>query len=288
MAQDMEPRAYSPSPVGLNFFLLGFGRSSGSVLLDPTIPITNIDATTHLPTVGVGHTFGLFGRQSLVTVGLPYVWGHASGDVAEQTRTINRSGLADLHVKFAFNLHGNPARTPAEFRLRKDSLIVGTSLAVIAPTGQYDPSKLINLGTNRWAFKPELGISYPYKKFYFDVYFGAWFFTQNNDFFPGKSVRRQNPITALQGHVSYTFRPRLWLAVDSTWYQGGAASIANGPFSIRLNNSRVGLTLSLPLGKAQSLKLAYSSGATTSRLGSDFTTVGIAWQFAWFGAVPGR
>jgi hypothetical protein len=78
------------------------------------------------------------------------------------------------------------------------------------------------------------------------------------------------------------------LAIDSTWYQGGAASIDNGPFSIRQNNSRAGVTLSLPLGKAQSLKLAYNFGATTSRLGSDFRSVGIVWQFAWFGAVPGR
>jgi Putative MetA-pathway of phenol degradation len=156
---------------------------------------------------------------------------------------------------------------------------------VLAPSGQYDPTKLINLGTNRWAFKPELGISYPYKKFYFDVYCGVWLFTKNADFFPGGLVRQQDPVKAIQGHVSYIFRPQLWLAADMTWYGGGATSVDNGPLSVGQNNSRAGLTLSLPLSKRQSLKAAYSSG-TTSRLGTDFRTPGITWQLAWFGGLP--
>jgi hypothetical protein len=172
-------------------------------------------------------------------------------------------------------------------KLRRRTLIVGTSLSVAAPAGQYDSAKRVNLGTNRWAFKPEVGISYPVSKFDLDAYFGVWLFTRNDDFFPGGRSRTQDPVTALQGHASYTFRPRLWLAADATWYQGGAAAIDEGPSTIRQNNSRAGLTFSVPLGKSQSLKFAYSTG-TTSRLGTDFDTIGIAWQLSWFGAVPSR
>jgi len=283
VAQDLEPRAYSASPVGLNFLVLGFGYSSGSVLFDPTLPLANVKANLNIPSIGYGRTFGLLGREGLVTVGLPYVWGDISGDVAEQNRGIRRFGLADTRIKFSINLRGNPARSPSEFaRFRKRSFIVGTSLTVSAPTGQYDPIKLINIGTNRWAFKPELGISYPVKKrLDLDLYFGAWLFTHNADYFPGKQLRQQDPIVALQGHISYTFRPRLWIAADMTWYRGGAAMVGFGKPTGEQNNSRAGATFSIPLGNRQSLKLAYSAG-TTARIGSDFKTLTAGWQYSWF------
>ena len=283
LAQDLEPRAYSASPVGLNFLVLGFGYSSGSVLFDPTLPISNVNANLNSPSVGYGRTFGLFGRQGLLTAGLPYVWGDISGAVSEQNRSVRRSGLADTRIKFSMNLLGNPARSPREFaRLRKRSFIIGTSLTVSAPTGQYVPSKLINVGTNRWAFKPELGISYPIqKRLDLDLYFGAWLFTNNSDYFPGEQLRKEAPVTALQGHISYTFRPRLWIAGDMTWYRGGAATLNNGSPTGEQNNSRAGVTLSMPLGTNQSFKLAYSAG-TTARTGSNFKTLTATWQYAWF------
>jgi hypothetical protein len=285
-AQELEPRAYSASPVGVNFVVVGFTRSTGSVTFDPTIPITDVEAHLNIPTVGVGHTFGILRRQALITAGLPYVWGDLEGNVAEQRERITRSGLADLRLRFSVNLHGNPARTPQEFaQARRRGIIVGTSLTVQAPAGQYDPAKLINLGTNRWSFKPELGISYPWKKFDLDLYAGAWFFTQTSHFFPGESVRTQDPITTLQGHVSYTIRRQMWFAVDGTWYQGGAGYVNGGPPSTAQSNTRFGATLSLPLSKRQSLKVAYSAGAT-ARTGSNFDTLGVAWQFLWFGLRP--
>jgi Putative MetA-pathway of phenol degradation len=283
LAQDLEPRAYSASPVGLNFLVCGFGYSTGSVLFDPTLPISNVEANLNIPSVGYGRTFTLLGRQGLLTAGLPYVWGDISGAVSEQSRSIRRSGLADTRIKFSINLRGNPARSPTEFALfRKRSFIVGTSLTVSAPTGQYDPRKLINIGTNRWAFKPELGISYPVKKrLDLDVYFGAWLFTHNTDYFPGNLLRRQDPVMALQGHISYTFRPRLWIAADMTWYRGGAATVGHGKPTGEQNNSRAGVTFSIPLGTKQSFKLAYSAG-TSARIGSDFKTLTAAWQYSWF------
>jgi hypothetical protein len=285
-AQELEPRAYSASPVGVNFVVVGFTRSTGSVTFDPTIPITDVQAHLNIPTLGLGHTFGIWGRQALVTAGLPYAWGDLEGKVGEQQQRITRSGLADLRLKFSVNLHGNPARSPQEFAsARRRGFLVGTSLTVQAPTGQYDPAKLINLGTNRWAFKPEVGVSYPWRKFDFDLYGGAWFFAENSRFYPGESLRKQDPITTLQGHISYTIRRQMWVAVDGTWYQGGAGYVNGGAPSGSQNNTRFGATLSLPLSKRQSLKVAYSAGAT-ARTGSNFDALGVAWQFVWFGLRP--
>jgi hypothetical protein len=251
------------------------------VLVDPNLQIEEVNATLYAATMGMGRTFDLAGRQALVTGAVPYVWGHVSGRVAEQRAQIHRSGLTDLRIRLAVNLYGNPARSPKDFaRFRKRTLIVGTSLTVAAPSGQYDSAKLINLGTNRWAIKPELGISYPVKGFDLDAYCGVWLFSANPDFFPGRRNRKQDPVTTIQGHASYTFRARLWLAADITWYNGGSASV-NGVSSEAQNNSRAGVTLSVPMGSHQSVKIAYSTG-TTSRIGTDFDTVGIVWQFAWF------
>ena len=159
--------------------------------------------------------------------------------------------------------------------------IVGTSLTVTSPTGQYDGAKLINLGTNRWAFKPEVGIAVPKGPWDFDAYLGVWFFTDNHDFYPGARTRSQDPVVALQGHASYTFRPRLWAAIDATWYEGGGASLDGGEPSGEMNNSRLGATLSFPMGRSQSFKVAYSSGVAV-RTGTNFRTISIGYQFLRF------
>jgi len=146
------------------------------------------------------------------------------------------------------------------------------------PTGQYDPAKLINLGTNRWAFRPELGFSRPIKKVSVDLYGAAQFFTANKVFFPGQSLRNQDMLVSLQAHLSYTVRRGLWVAFDSTWYGGGATRLNHGPATSRQSNTRLGGTVSLPIGRAQSVKFAYSSGVT-ARFGSNFDTLAVSWQY---------
>ena len=279
-AQDLEPQSYSASPVGLNFVVAGFGRSGGAVLTGPNLQVSDVRATLHNVSLGVGRTFSICGRQALVTAALPYVWGNISGKVFEQSASIRRSGLTDLRVRLSLNLYGNPARTPEEFaRRRRRSLIVGTSLTVIAPSGQYDPAKLINLGTNRFAIKPEIGISYPVSKLDLDAYYGIWVYASNVTFFPNRE-RAQDPVNAIQGHLNYTIRPRLWMAADYTWYSGGRVTIDRVRSPSAVSSSRAGLTLSVPLPQRMSLKFAYSPGLT-ARTGADFNTLQVVWQLSW-------
>jgi len=277
-AQDMEPKAYSASPVGATFLVASGTRSTGAVVTDPTLPVQDVEAGINGLVLGAGTTFGLFGKLALVSAALPYAWGEVSGLVSEDARTITRSGLADARVKLSVNLVGNPAMRAREFAKAPRRTIVGASVTVTAPSGQYDQTKLINLGTNRWAFKPEAGVSVPLGRWDLDAYVGAWLFTRNPDFYPGGLTRSQDPVVAFQAHVSYTFKPRLWLAVDSTWYSGGDAQVEDGPPSGAFNNSRLGATLSLPVGQRHSFKASYSSGVAV-RTGTDFRTVAVAWQW---------
>lgn len=280
-AQEMEPRAYSASPIHTSFAGVAIGLSSGDVLLDPSLPITNVSADIYSATAGYGRVFGLAGRQGLVSVALPYADAHVEGDVNEASQQVRRSGLADLRFRASWNLIGSPALAPREFIAAPRRTIFGISLTVQAPTGQYDRTRLVNLGTNRWAFKPELGVAVPIGGWSLEASGGAWFFTNNGAYYPGSSTRRQDPLTSLQAHVSYTFKPQSWLAVNATWYGGGATTVDDGPPAERFSNSRVGATFSQPVGGHNSLKFAASRG-TSARTGSDFTTYAIAWQIVWF------
>lgn len=278
LAQEMEPRAYSASPTGATFLGVVVTRSTGSILFDPTLPITDVEAAVNGGILGVGATFGFFGKLALLAAAVPYAWGDVSGQVFEETREVTRSGFADMRVKLSINLRGNDAMRLAEFVKTPRRTVVGASLTVAPPTGQYDGTKLINLGNHRWAFKPEFGVSVPRGQWDIDAYAGAWLFTTNDDFFPGGAVRSQDPLFALQGHVSYTVRPRLWLAANATWYAGGRSVVNGGAPSASVNNSRLGVTASLPLGRRQSIKLSYGDGIIV-RSGTNFRTLAVGWQW---------
>jgi hypothetical protein len=281
-AQELEPRAYSPTPVGATFLIASATRSSGGVLTDPTLPIDNVDATLGFLTLAAGHTFSLAGRQAFVVGAVPITWAKVAGDIGEDRRSASRRGLADPRFKLSVILRGSPAMTPAEFaRTPHRSTIVGASISVVPPLGQYDKTKLINLGANRWSFKPEVGISKPVGRWVVDGYAGVWLFTANESFYTGDSTRTQNPIVTIQAHVSYMLTRRAWVAFDGTWYSGGRTNI-DGVDKLDLQrSSRIGATVSLPIKNTQSLKIAYSSGATT-RIGGDFRTVGVSWQMVIF------
>jgi hypothetical protein len=278
--QELEPKAYSASPVGVAFFVAAFARSSGDVVFDPTLPLTDVDARINGTLLATGYTFGLWNRLALVSGALPYAWGDVTGRVFEEARSVTRSGLADARFKLSVNLVGNPAMRAREFSKSPRKTILGASLTATAPAGQYDPTKLINLGTNRWSFKPEVGVAVPKGRWDADAYVGVWLFTDNPDFYPGGQARSQDRVLALQAHVSYTFLPRLWAAIDATWYEGGAARVGGGAPSGSMSNSRLGVTMSLPVGRTQSLKVAYSSGVAV-RTGSNFKTFSVGWQRLW-------
>jgi len=279
-AQQMEPRSYSNAPVGLNFLVAAYQYSWGDVLLDPSLPITNIDAKVNSVVLGYSRYLDLWGQSGTISVALPYATVSANGDVEGQPQTIDRSGFADVAMRFAVNLYGAPALSLPEFRNYQQDTIVGVSLVVTAPTGRYYPDKLINIGTNRWSFKPEVGVSKALGPWTLEGAFGVTFYTDNSEFYPGTSVRHQDPLYALQLHAIYNFNPKLWGALDATYYAGGRTSV-NGTLNEDLqSNTRWGATLAQSLDARNSIKL-YVNAGVYARTGTDFTTIGIAWQYRW-------
>jgi hypothetical protein len=282
-AQDLDPRAYARIPVNVTVVVAGFGYLHGGIVTDATLPLEDLQAEIVSPSLAVVHSFSLFGKTAQASAALPFAWGDASAIIAGTRQSTSRSGFSDMRFRFSWLLLGAPAATIGEVAKAPRKTILGTSLSVVTPTGQYFPEKLINLGTSRWAFKPELALSQPIgKRWLVDFYSGIWLFTKNDSFYPGSSVRTQNPLGSFQGHVSYNIQPLMWVAFDFTYYTGGQSTIDGVEKNDRQSNSRVGATLVLPVGKRHSVKFACSTGAII-RSGADFSSISAGWQTTFLG-----
>lgn len=288
-AQDLAPRAYVITPLGSNAVTASYTYNTGELLFEGTVPITDATGRLSVPMVAYYRSFGLFGRSANVLAALPYGVGTFEGRVLEQERSAYRSGLFDSALRVSVNLVGGPAMPLSQMRQWRQGTLLGLSLKVVAPTGQYDPAKLINLGSNRWTFKPELGASRAFGGHWLlDAYASVFLFSENPEFFSnnpdfgtGRQSQTQDPIGAVEVHLSYDVRPRFWVSLDGNFWYGGKTSL-NGrenPNTLQ-KNSRVGVTASLPLTRRQSVKVSYAQGAYI-RFGGDYRIFSVAWQYSW-------
>jgi hypothetical protein len=267
----------------MNFLIAGYGYGSGSAVADASIPLENASIQTHGPLLAYARALDVWGKSGKIDVVLPYAWLSGSAELAGQPQERDVSGFGDPRMRFSVNFYGAPALSLEEFRHFRQDLIIGASLQVSAPLGQYDDDRLVNIGTNRWAIKPELGISKALGQWTLELSAATTFFTDNDNFL-GSQTRSQDPLYSLQAHVIYNFRSGIWVAVDGTYYTGGRTSVDGVESPDRQDNTRFGLTVALPVNRRNSLKL-YASSGVTARAGGDFDLVGAAWQHRWGGGL---
>jgi hypothetical protein len=268
---------------------LTYAFFSGDLLLDGALPIEGATARASVSSFSFSHSLRVLGRSASFSASLPYGIGNFHGTVAGTETVAYRSGLLDSSYRFSINLKGGRAMDLQEFRKWKQKTVVGASFKLVAPSGQYDPTRLINFGANRWAFKPEAGLSQRWGHWVVDTYGAMWFFTTNHDFFsrnqfsPGTNTQRQNPTFAFEGHLSYDVKPRLWASLDGNFWVGGRVSLngVDNP-NTQQRNSRVGVTVSVPVSQHQSLKGSYNRGAYII-YGGNYQNVSMGWQYSWLG-----
>jgi hypothetical protein len=242
-AQELVPAAYTPAPYGINLLSLAAVYNEGGLAFDPSVPVEDVTAKITGSALGYARTLKFAGRSANIGVIVPYVVGHLEGIYLGEPARADRSGLGDLGFRCAVNLFGAPAMSPQEFSTFRPGTLIGVSLVVRAPAGQYDPSKLVNIGANRWAFKPEIGLVQVMGRWAIDAYLGGWFFTDNTDFFGGKT-RVQDPMISTQFHVRYLFKSGLWGAIDGNFWRGGQTTVDGVVNDDKQHNSRVGATVS--------------------------------------------
>ena len=278
-AQVLEPRLYRNAPKGINAVAFGYSFSRGSLEFDPALPIEDAEGNGSVVPLAYVRTIGLFNRSAKLEVVVPVAWGHYEGFLEGEFRTRDLGGIADPSFRLAVNLLGAPALDAKDFGTFRQKTILGASLQVRPPLGTYDPTKLLNLGSNRWVFRPEIGVSHQWRKWFFELAATLWLFTKNDDFFGGQTLEQQR-LSAYKGSVIRGFKPGLWAALSVGYGTGGKSIVEGIPKNTYQKNWRFGATVSLPVRPGQAIRLFALSGAR-QRVGSDNDVFGVLYQITW-------
>jgi hypothetical protein len=278
-AQELQPRAYTPAPVGVNFFGIAYTHTGGGLLFDPSLPVTDSSVNANTANLSFGQSFAVKGRTAQVLAIVPYIFADVEGLVSGGQEYRRRSGLTDSVFRYAMNIYGAPAMHLPEFAKYEEKTVVGASVTVAAPTGQYDPNVLLNIGMNRWAFKPELGISRAFGKWRLEAAVGAWLYTPNNDFYGG-NIRTQDPLGSIQTHVVRFLPRQSWISFDATFFTGGRSYVGDSVKADYQANTRFGVTYNYRIDRRQAIKVVYFRGATT-RIGNDIQSIGVGYSVIW-------
>lgn len=282
--QDIEPRRWSHLPIGGNFAGAGYAYTTGEIYFDPALRLEDVQFDLQTVAVKYIRSFELLGMSARVDFAQPYQSGNWTGLVNGVPASVDRTGLADTTLRFAVNLLGAPPLAGKEFAAYRASAdhetILGLGLVLQLPTGQYYDEKLINLGGNRFTFRPQLGAVHNWGKWSAELTAAGLFFTDNNDFFNGKRLE-QDPACGLDAHLIYTIRPGLWLA-GSVGYLGGGVTAVDGVSSDNSqSNVGWGFSIGIPITRDLGLKFAYIGTRTQVGTGLDSDTFAIALSVAW-------
>ncbi len=272
-SQDLEPRRWTPLPPGINVIGAGIVGTEGDVFFDPALQVENAEVDANTIAVSYVRSFRLLGRLARFDVAVP--WQHArwSGLLEGQPASATRVGLLDPTVRLSVILAG-AERDPAV----PSHTVLGAAIAVTAPFGEYLEDKLLNLGQNRWVFRPQIGVVHTRGQWSYELTGSVFFYTDNDEFFGG-ATRKQDPLYAVQGHMIRAFgKPGYWAAL-SIGYGGNGQSIID---SNRVDDSQrralSALSFGMPLGSNQSLKFAYVRSRTNTSKGSDTDSLAIGWS----------
>jgi hypothetical protein len=263
----------------VNFVIAGYVRTEDGLAFDPALPLKNPDLQTSSAVLAYGRVIDFWGTSSKVDVVVPYTFLSGSADYFDERIQRDVDGFADTRLRLSVNLLGAPSLSLREFAGYRQKLLVGATVTAWAPTGQYDSSRLVNIGANRWALKGEIGISRAVQRWTFELAGGATFYTDNPDFFGG-SRRAQAPLASLQGSVIYAFRSGIWGSFGATYFNGGRTTVDGVQDRNLQQNWRLGGTLSFPVNRHHSVRL-YANSGVHARTGNNFDALGLAWQVRW-------
>ena len=279
-AVELEPRAYSNIPVGQNFIIASYAYMNGGVTFSPTILIKDAHLEVHNSIFAYARSLDVWGRSGKFDIIIPQAWFSGDALVAGEPRNRVVGGFRDPVVRLYVNLLGAPALSVKEFASYKQDTILGVSLAVSAPGGQYDDQRLVNIGTNRWYFKPEIGLSKAFGPTTLELVASAYIFTDNNQPYLGDKLER-DPLYAARGHLIYSFGSSgIWGSLDATFFTGARTTIDGRRNDDLQQTSRLGATLVFPINRQNSIKL-YGSTVVSAQGGANLDIIGIAYQHRW-------
>jgi len=278
-AQEIEPRTFANTPVGLNFIAVGYTFQSGNVLFDSSLPIEDVNADLHMAFTRYLRTLPIGNKPAKLTVVLPLVAGHWEGFLEQEFRTRDANGMADLRFGLDILLWGAEARRASEPAIGDRDTVVGAGVVLVVPSGTYDSERLINLGSNRWSLRSQVGVAHKLGRWTVEVMGAVWLFSDNDDFFGGQHLD-QSPLYVLKGDVVYSFRPGMWVGLGAGYGEGATSRIDGVVRNTLQTNWRFGGTFAYAIRPQHGISVTAFSGLTT-RVGADFDSFGFAYQYLW-------
>ena len=279
-AQDLTPRAYWPTPHGTKLFVFGYAHQQGDVIMDPSLPVTGVDSNIDSLLLAYQQSLNLFGRSSTFQFEVPYADATTTGMLPTGLTRREVAGIGDVAALLSINLIGAPTMDLQDYQAFRQNphAILGASVKTVAPTGQYDPDRLINIGTNRWAVRARLGYAQPLKdtRWVLELAVGTWFFEDNDEFLG--ETRKQDPVTAIDFSVIRRFRPGFWGSLDFNYYLGGRSTFVGEKGADFQRNSRFGFTVAFPIKGRHAMKASFSNGITV-RSGDDYQTFAVSYIY---------
>jgi hypothetical protein len=277
-AQDTEPRRWSQMPTGINFFGVGYAYTEGDIFFDPLLRIE--EATFDLHTVGISYirSLAFMGKSARLDFVLPYSAGRWEGTIDKEYASVRRRGHGDARARFSVLLYGGPAETPQEFaKTAKSNTVVGAAVSLTLPTGDYNSARLINLGSNRWVIRPQLGVTHSRGNWSGELTASTFIYTNNDNFWRGTELET-DPLFAVQAHLVYTFRPGLWTSLGTAYGWGGEATVNGDAKNNPSGNWLTSLSFGFPIDRKQGFKVAWIRGRTQKPTGGDIDSLALSYS----------
>jgi hypothetical protein len=285
LAQDLEPRRWSHLPTGLNVIGVASAYTPGETYFDPVLRLE--DVTFDLYTTGLGYvrTFDLFGTSARIDFNAPYSSGRWEGLVDGEYASTRRRGFMDPRIRFSWNLYGAPALSGKEYvaYLQKNPVntTIGAAVAIKLPLGDYNPTKLINLGDNRTVVRPQIGVLHTRNKWQFEVTGSVFLYQDNDEFWNGNKLE-QDPLWFAQAHVIYAIKPGWWVSASAGFAYDGMLDLNGTPNPVTEKRQRyMALSFGMPITRTQGIKFAWLGNRTNNGFGSDYDAFIAAWSINW-------
>ena len=279
-SQDVEPRRWTPIPLGTHILGVGYSYTSGDVFFDPLLQAEDVKIKAHSLVVNFAQPIKIGNKLGSINVLLPFSTADWDGFLSGVPTGINRTGFADPILRASLILAGPPAGNAQEIRqYRLDNptyTSFGISLAITFPLGEYFEDKLINLGNNRYVFRPQVGMIHYWGEWSFELTGSVFLYTRNPDFF-NDAERDQRPTFAMQSHLVKQFRKGAWLSLGAGYGLGGESVINRQPNGDYRSNLLASASYSFMISQRQGLKLSYVRAEALQDIGSNTNNFIAAW-----------
>ena len=288
-AQFTDAHSYDNTPVGTNQVELAYTYVHANASLDTSIVVAGAKLNVNQGIINYTRYFGFFHHLMWVEAGVPVAG--LSGSISGTNIQGSTTGAGDSAYAFAMLLKGGLALTTEQFNHYHPTTTLGLSLTMTAPTGSYQPNRILNLGSDRWSFKPELAWSHPFgrdQKWEFDAYANVLLYTDNTAY-RGKEILRQDPLPGIEGHLSYSLTGNIWASFDTRYSFRGTTTVGEVPQDNAQQNLVLGTEMNISLNPRNTLIFEFAK-AVVHNNGPAVVGFSVRYDYTWakFTGKPGR